>query len=173
MRRSAKLTMLAFLAVYGFLCLRSPEEWRLLDGVNLGIHETGHLVFAPFGEWMGFAGGTLLQLIFPIAFATRFLVRGEQFSAAVCLWWLARNCWNISVYIADARAQELPLVGGGEHDWAYLLADAGMLQADLRIAAVVRGAGAMIFLVSLGLGLIAALHRPAAPEMPAEAAPVG
>jgi hypothetical protein len=27
----------------------------------------------------------------------------------------------VAVYIADAPAEELPLVGGGTHDWAYLL----------------------------------------------------
>lgn len=172
-RRYWKFAALAFLAAYGFLCLRSPEEWRLLDGVNLGIHETGHLVFAPFGEWMGFLGGTLLQLIFPVAFAARFLMRNEQFAASVCVWWLAQNCWNISVYIADARAQELPLVGGGEHDWTYLLSDAGMLQNDLRIAAIVRGTGVMIYLVALGMGTIAALQRPAGAEQSPEAAPAG
>lgn len=171
-RRFAKFALLVFLAVYGFLCLRAPEQWRLLDGVNLAIHETGHLVFAPFGEWMGFLGGTLLQLIFPAAFAARFFRRGEHFAASVCLWWLAQNCWNISVYIADARAQELPLVGGGEHDWTYLLSDAGMLESDLRIAALVRGAGVMIYLVALGLGTIAALQRaPTGGDAP-EAAPL-
>ena len=35
-------------------------EGSLLDGVNLAIHETGHLVFGPFGEFIGFAGGTNL-----------------------------------------------------------------------------------------------------------------
>jgi len=39
----------------------------------------------------------------------------------VALWWVAQNLWNISVYVKDARAEELPLVGGGEHDWNYLL----------------------------------------------------
>ena len=171
-RPFAKFAFLVFLAAYGFLCLRAPEERRLLDGVNLAIHETGHLVFAPFGEWMGFLGGTLLQLIFPVAFAARFFRRGEHFAASVCLWWLAQNCWNISVYIADARAQELPLVGGGEHDWFYLLSDAGMLQSDLRISAIVRGTGVMIYLVALGIGAIAAMQRKPAGDADAEAVPL-
>lgn len=163
-RPYAKFAMLGFLAVYGFACLRSPGEWRLLDGVDLAIHEAGHLVFAPFGEWMGFLGGTLLQLVLPIAFTARFFRRGEPFAASVCMWWLAQNCWNISVYIGDARTQELPLVGGGEHDWTYLLGDAGLLESDLRIAAVVRGTGVMIYLAALGLGIIAALRRSPAGE---------
>jgi hypothetical protein len=43
--------------------------------------------------------------------------QGDRHGATVPLWWLGQNCWNISVYIKDPRAQELPLVGGGEHDY--------------------------------------------------------
>lgn len=101
-RPYAKFAMLGFLAVYGFVCLRAPEEWRLLDGVNLAIHETG----------------------------------------------------------------------GGEHDWTYLLGDAGMLENDLQISALVRGAGVMVYLVALGLGTIAALQRPPVRELAADAVPL-
>lgn len=31
--------------------------------------------------------------------------------------WLGENLLNIARYLGDARAQVLPLVGGGEHDW--------------------------------------------------------
>ena len=56
------------LAAYGFVCLRDPAEYRLLDAVDLPIHETGHLVFAPFGEFLQFLGGSLFQVLFPLAF---------------------------------------------------------------------------------------------------------
>ena len=64
-------------------------------------------MFSPFGEFMQFLGGTLFQLIMPAAFVGYFL-RRDRHAASVALWWIAQNLWNISVYIRDARAQELP-----------------------------------------------------------------
>jgi hypothetical protein len=90
-----------------------------------------------------------------------FLRRKERFGAAVCLWWVAQNCWNISVYVADARAQELPLVGGGEHDWFYLLSALRWLENDLALARAIHGVGVLIFIASLALGLAATLIAPA------------
>jgi hypothetical protein len=154
--RVARLAFLAFLAFYGVVSLRTSNNGRLLDSVDLAIHETGHLVFAPFGEVVGYLGGTLFQLLLPAVFVTHFLWRGDRYGAAACLWWVGQNCWNISVYIADARAQELPLVGGGEHDWAYLLDAAGWLAHDLAIARAVHTVGVLVFLISLWLGFRAA-----------------
>lgn len=111
----------------------------------LAIHETGHLVFAPFGEFLGFLGGTLFQLLFPLLFYGYFLRQQDRFAASVLLWWVAQNLWNISVYMADARAQGLPLVGGGEHDWAYLLGRMGLLEYDQTLANAVQLAGALLF----------------------------
>lgn len=162
--RAARLLFLAALAVYGVVSLRAPGEGRLLDGIDLAIHETGHLVFAPFGERLMMLGGTLFQLLVPGAFVAYFLRRRDRFAAAVCLWWVAQNCWNVSVYVADARTQELPLVGGGEHDWAYLLGEAGWLARDQAIARGIHAAGLVLFLVALFLGLGAALAAPATPR---------
>jgi hypothetical protein len=151
--RVVRIAFMAFLAVYGVVLLRNPDAGWLLSSLDLAIHETGHLVVAPFGEVIGFLGGTLFQLIVPGAFVAHFLRREDQYGAAVCLWWVGQNCWNISVYIADARAQELPLVGGGEHDWAYLLDAGGWLHNDQAIARAVHATGVLVFLVALVLGV--------------------
>lgn len=155
--RLARLGFLAVLLLYGVACLRTPDAGRLLDGVDLAIHETGHLVFAPFGETITALGGTLLQLIVPLVLVGHFLRARDRYGAAVCLWWVAQNCWHISVYVADARAQELPLVGGGEHDWAFLLGQWGLLAHDAGIARAVHATGAILFAGALALGLVAAL----------------
>jgi hypothetical protein len=140
------------LAVYGWRCLRSPETYRWLDSLDLAIHESGHLVFAFGGEVLTILGGTLLQLIVPSAFAVALWRRGDRHGATVPLWWLAQNCWNISVYIRDARAQELPLVGGGEHDWAMLLGQAGWLEHDQAIGRAVWLVGFLCYVASVTLG---------------------
>lgn len=159
-RIAARLALLAFLAVHGFVIMRDPDYFGLLDNVDLAIHETGHLVFAPFGEWMTAFGGTLFQLVVPLTFVGYFLRRGEWFGGSVCLWWVAQNCWNIARYIADARAQELPLVGGGEHDWFYLLSASRALESDLAIARTVRVVGALIYFCALAFGVITLRNEP-------------
>jgi hypothetical protein len=125
-----RLGLTLVLAVYGWQWLRSPAEYRWLDSLDLAIHETGHLVFAFGGETLALLGGTLMQLIVPAAFVVAFWRAGDRHGATVPLWWLGQNCGNISVYVKDARAQELPLVGGGEHDWALLLEQWGWLDRD-------------------------------------------
>src|SRR5919112_5724600 len=132
------------LAIYGWQCLRSPGDYRWLDSLDLAIHETGHLVFAFGGETLHILGGTLLQLAVPAAFTFALWSR-DRHGATVPLWWLGQNCWNISVYIRDARTQQLPLVGGGEHDWALLLGRWGWLAQDQVIGGAVYLAGAVLY----------------------------
>jgi hypothetical protein len=125
-----------------------------MDHVDLAIHEAGHIVFGPFGEFVGYLGGTLLQLLFPAAFVWYFWRQGDRHAATVAAWWVAQNCWNVSVYVKDARAQELPLVGGGEHDWTYLLEQLGLLEQDQAVGTAVRIAGTLIFVYAMLRGYV-------------------
>jgi hypothetical protein len=147
--RRWRLALTAVLAIYGWICLRTPGTYRWLDSLDLAIHETGHLVFAFGGDVLGFLGGTLFQLLVPVAFATALWRRGDRHGATVPLWWLGQNCWNISVYVKDARAEELPLVGGGEHDWAFLLAHWGRLEQDQVIGGALYLAGVLCYAVAV------------------------
>jgi hypothetical protein len=52
--------------------------------------------------------------------------------------WLAENILNVARYVADAREQALPLLGG-EHDWAEILWRWDLLGADQVIANLLRG----------------------------------
>jgi hypothetical protein len=140
------------LAVYGWRCLVTPGTYRWLDSLDLAIHETGHLVFAFGGEFLALLGGTFLQLLVPIAFALALWRQGDRHGATVPLWWLGQSCWNVSVYIKDARAQELPLVGGGEHDWAIILGELGQLPRDQAIGGAVFLVGVLIYGIAIAAG---------------------
>jgi hypothetical protein len=140
------------LAIYGWRCLRAPGDYGWLDSLDLAIHEAGHLIFGFGGETLGLLGGTLLQLIAPAAFAIALWRSGDRHGATVPFWWLGQNCWNISVYIRDARTQELPLVGGGEHDWALLLERMGWLESDQALGRAVFGAGVLIYVIAIVAG---------------------
>jgi hypothetical protein len=170
MTKAARLALTLILAVYGFQLLLHPDGGSIIDTIDLPIHETGHLVFRPFGDFMQFLGGTLFQLIMPAAFVVYFFRRRDRHAASVALWWIAQNCWNISVYIRDARAQELPLVGGGEHDWAYLLGRLGRLSQDQAIGHGVWKLGVVIYGVAIAGGLWSLTSAKAVGDDPADSA---
>jgi hypothetical protein len=129
--------------------MRDPGSFGLLDAVDLAIHEAGHVFFGIFGEFMGFLGGTLFQLLIPVTFFGYFLQRHNRFAAAVMLWWIAQNLWNISVYVKDARDMALPLVGGGQHDWNYLLEAVGLLHRDQQVGQTFFAVGVLCYLVAM------------------------
>lgn len=155
-------------AWYVSTSLRDPHAFLLLDHVDLAIHEAGHVLFAILGETMGMAGGTLLQLIVPAAFVVHFARQEQQYSAAIVLLWGAQSLFNVAVYAADARAQELPLVGGdgATHDWNYLLTAVGWLEHDTAIAGAIRGIGVLLCVCALAAA-IALSGRPQKRRVPA------
>lgn len=151
LRTRVRIAALVLIAIYAVARLRNPEYWDPLDDLNLAVHEAGHLVFSPFGETMTVLGGSLFQVIVPAAFVAYFARTRQRYAAAVTMAWVAVNLLNVARYIGDARAQELPLLGGEDsiHDWWYLLIDWDLLPRDLTIARWVHFGGVVAFLTAL------------------------
>ncbi|MEW5917293.1 MAG: hypothetical protein AB1762_12850 [Gemmatimonadota bacterium] len=169
MRSLPRVLAAVGLAAYAFVRLRNPEHWDLLDDVNLAIHEAGHVFFQPLGDPLVVLGGSLFQVLVPVAFVAYFVVRREWFAASVVTAWVAASLGNVARYVGDARAQELLLLGGENtiHDWWYLLTEWDLIEQDGAIAAWIRFASAMAFVVAtLGAGWNA---RRAALTVPAPA----
>lgn len=80
-----KLVVAVIASLYFLWCTYDPYQWHLIDGVNLVIHEAGHLIFSPFGEFMMIAGGSLFQVIMPALFVGYFLYHRKYYSAALVL----------------------------------------------------------------------------------------
>ncbi len=125
----------------GYLLLTAEDGFIFLDHANLVFHEAGHPIFGIFGQTLGLYGGTIGQLVFPIVAAGAFWAQREPVSYSVASVWFFENFLNIARYMADARAQVLPLVGGGEHDWTEILSRWGVLNSDTAIAHAVAIAG--------------------------------
>ena len=157
--------LLLYLGYAGVRHWADPDYASIFSGITLAIHELGHVLFGFLGEWLSVAGGSITQLAAPVAVALILLRQRDYFGVAVGGAWLSMSLSNLAVYIADARAEELPLVslGGGDvvHDWNYLLGSVHLLQHDTGIAALVRFAALATLVLSTALGawLCAVMER--------------
>jgi hypothetical protein len=125
----------------------------LLGGVDLGFHELGHMLTYVFPDVVTALMGSVFQVAVPVGLAAYFgLRRRDLLAAGLCLAWAGASAVDVSVYIADAPFQRLPLIGGS-HDWAYLLSPAafGNLGGATAIAGIVKVAGAGLILAGIGL----------------------
>ena len=122
-----RAALLAGLFYFYTRYLKPGRYYSPLDWLDLPFHEFGHILFGFLGRFMMFLGGTLSQLLVPALCLLHFRKKGANLSWQLCVFWLGQNLLNIAVYAGDAVKQELPLVGGGEHDWTYLLTETGLL----------------------------------------------
>lgn len=143
----SRWVLVAWLVTYGLFlwyAASDTEGFLLIDHVNLVFHEAGHMFFSWFGHTIMILGGTLGELLVPLAVAAYFAVQGETTGVAFSIFWCFENCLYIATYMADARVMELPLVGVGDtidHDWNFLFSHWGVLMHDRDIAGVTRGIG--------------------------------
>jgi len=147
-----RAALLALLVWWTVRLGSGAASWCFLDLVNLAFHEFGHLLFRPFGMTLHYLGGTLFQLFVPAMLVVYFIVRrGEPSGSAFCLWWIGENLINVSIYMADARELNLPLVGGGDHDWNELFYRFGLLgeESVARVSGFTHGFGVVIMVGGL------------------------
>jgi hypothetical protein len=144
--RAALVAWVIFYVLFLYQAARGSGLLLLMDGVFVPIHEGGHLLFRLGGQFISVAGGTFLQLFVPIALATYFLFRRQAQGVAFCLFFFFEQFLPIATYMADARAQDLPLLTVGDteyviHDWNYLFGKLGVLAHDTQIASAFRTIG--------------------------------
>jgi hypothetical protein len=137
---------LSFYAIFLFQLARGSGFPQLMDLVFIPVHEGGHLLFRFLGQTLAIAGGTLLQLAVPLMLASYFVLHRQVQGVAFCVFFFFEQFLPISVYMADARAQELPLLTVGDtdyviHDWNYLFTWFGVIDHDTEIAHFVRVVG--------------------------------
>jgi hypothetical protein len=148
-----RLIFAALMALYFLAIAYNPMQGSFLDGVDLAIHEFGHLLFRIFGEFMGIAGGSTFQVIFPAVFVGYFVWQRSYYSAAIVLLWVGQSILNVWVYAADAVAMQLVLTSGftgsegSFHDWNYLLTETGLINHTRKVAGVIRFAGTLTIII--------------------------
>lgn len=129
-----------------------------IETTTLWIHEAGHVYWSWGGKTLAVLGGTLNEVVFPLGCFLYCSYQGAHRIASIALFWLGKNLFGVSIYIADASLRKLPLLGGAEiHDWEYLLKSAGLLSYDKTLSGLVWGVG-----VTLCLAVIVFLASKAA-----------
>lgn len=150
-----RAAFLAVLAVYGVylasLDVPAAEIWAsLLHYPAVPIHEFGHVLFMPFGEFLHLLGGSLFQVGLPLAFGAVLLLKNrDAFAAAVTLWWAGVEVMDVAPYVYDAwKPQHILLTGRtgdtGAHDFIDVLGDLGLLHRAQGIGYGVHHAGALV-----------------------------
>ena len=152
-----RLPLLLFFVYVLIRHLSDPLYASILGPLNLGIHELGHLVFGFMGQFLGVAGGTLLQLIIPVFAVYNFYRQSDFFAIALSFGWLSTNFFSVATYAADARNMELPLVTpfgteGVVHDWEYLLSTMNILIYDSLVGVIFRVLAVISMLICFALG---------------------
>jgi hypothetical protein len=155
--------LLATIAFYGLkLALMDIPSWEMASALihlpMVPIHEFGHVLFRPFGEFMTLLGGSLFQVLLPLVFGGIFLVKNrDPFAAAVMLWWSAVALMHVAPYIYDAWAPQHVLLTGrngdtGAHDFIDTLGDLGLLHKAQPIGRGVHAFGVAVMSVALAWG---------------------
>lgn len=141
--RPALVAWLIFYVLFMGYAFSAHGGFLFIDSANLVVHEGGHNLFGWFGPTLCLWGGTLLQWLVPFLLAAYFFTERQPTGFVFCLFFFFENWLYTATYMADARAQELPLVTTGdpdfvEHDFFRIFSNLGVLDHDTQIAAVVR-----------------------------------
>jgi hypothetical protein len=139
-------------AVLVFFAVRMLADQRipLLSLVDLGSHELGRIVTYPLPTVVSLAAASIMQVAVPFVLAMYFFIRDEA-GTALCLGWTASNCLDVARYMSYPPHQQLPVVGGGLHDWSLIFGRSHLLERSAEIAELVRVGGWALFVVGIAL----------------------
>ena len=165
MKLAGRCILLALLLRWTLIFLFWPMRQDVVGDsflhlISIPFHEAGHIIFSPFGDFMTTLGGSLTQILIPLVCLGAFLTQASYspFGAAVMLWWAGENMLDVAIYINDARALQLILLGGHTgaevegHDWERILTMMGALHRDHQFAWTVHAVGALMMIAGLVSG---------------------
>jgi len=126
---------------------------RFIHGIDLVIHEAGHAFALILPRFFYLLGGSALQVILPAVCALIFLHQRHIASFAVALFWTGESVTDVAIYMADAKKQALPLLGGDGtvHDWNYLLGQLHLLGWAPSLGRLTFGVGILLITVALAI----------------------
>jgi hypothetical protein len=182
---------LLLIAVWGWFALVQNDETPIFAYLNIAVHESGHVLFRPFGELTMLIMGSGFEVLFPFVVGVVFLIRKRDLVSTAVSWgWSAGALASAATYIADADDGRLALLGATgpdtAGDWERILGERFFDKVYLAdsIAGTVRTVGYVLWVVALGLaawvivrgrlqeGAAVATSRPRATATPSSSLPV-
>ena len=148
---------LVLIGVWGWFALVKSDQTPIFVYLNIAVHETGHVLFRPFGELTMLVMGSGFEVLFPLAVGAFFLLRKRDLISTAVAWgWAASALASAAIYIGDADDGRLALLGAGPDtagDWERILGVEFFDKVYLadRIAGIVRTAGFVLWILALGL----------------------
>jgi hypothetical protein len=137
--------------------------------IDFGVHEASHIAVAFLPAILVAAAGSIGEVSFTLLLLFATLKAKSYFASVFAGLWVMLGFVSVGRYMADARAQTLPLIGPGEtvkHDWNFVFSELGWLNADVFIGGTVRTIGIVIGVASLLFGLYLILLKLSAPKEP-------
>lgn len=128
--------------------------YTFIHNIDLPIHEFGHLFFGIISAnnyLITIAGGSLAQVIFPSIMTVGFLFQRNYFATGICAVWVGESMIDVSYYISDASARDMPLITGDPdtHDWFNILSELNILHHDTKIGSFVFFLGSIVMITGL------------------------
>ena len=150
------ILFLSALVIFNIWMMATGSQPWIISSLNIFFHEAGHFIFSFFGRFIMVLGGTLGELLMPALFLGYFYKQGTIPGQVFSLWWMTTALYDIAIYMADARARVLPLIGGDSagHDWWYLLRTTGLLEYDHILSKLV-----VVIALSLTFYMAVMIHR--------------
>jgi len=94
---------LLLIAVWGWFALVQNDQTPIFVYLNIAVHETGHVLFRPFGELTMLIMRSGFEVLFPFALGVVFLIRKRDLVSTAVSWgWSASALASAATYIADA-----------------------------------------------------------------------
>ena len=166
---------LALIVLWGWFALVRGDQTPVFVYLNIAVHETGHVLFRPFGELTMLIMGSGFEVLFPFLAGILFLaLKRDLVAAGVCWGWTASALASSATYIADADDGRLALLGAtgpdAAGDWERILGPEFIDKVFLadRIAGQVRMAGYVLWIVAILVAVasivVAVRARPASSD---------
>ncbi|MFC1722085.1 hypothetical protein ACFL0C_00370 [Patescibacteria group bacterium] len=156
------ITLILTYFTYSYL-IKNPYQDGLLYGINLGIHEFGHvfMMLVSKNSVLISLGGTIFQLLMPTVFLFYFLYKKNMFGVLFCFFWFSQNLVNVGVYMLDANLRVLPLLGGNVdgHDWHNIFSRLNLLSKAEIYGERTIGLGKFSMILSLILMYVEVFYR--------------
>lgn len=146
-----------FISILQFSPAQSPNI--IVAGmylIDFGVHEVSHMVVFFLPPIFVASAGSIGEVLFTLLLLFATLKAKSYFAAVFAGLWVMLGFMSAGIYMADARAQSLPLVGPSEnvqHDWHFVFSQLGILSADTFIGGAMQIVGIIIGVASLLFGL--------------------